>query len=149
MVVEWAFHSPKVIYAALLYELVRHTCLSLSYVKEHYNLGVYAFVLNVIGIDKRQALDHPSLLYVQNRLKEAIKEDHVQLSVLFIKLTERLYDLRYAFGYTILEEVKYMAYETLTVDVELAKQYLGAEIADAFAQVAKQALEIYYQKAVR
>ncbi|WP_419241428.1 hypothetical protein [Cardinium endosymbiont of Nabis limbatus] len=27
LVVEWVFHSPKVIYASLLYELVRHTCL--------------------------------------------------------------------------------------------------------------------------
>ncbi|AXI24075.1 Sodium:solute symporter family protein [Cardinium endosymbiont of Sogatella furcifera] len=147
LVIEWAFHSPKVIYAALLYELVRHTCLPLSYVKEHYNLGVYACVLNVVGVDKRQSLDHPSLLYVQNRLKEAIKEDHVQLSVLFIKLAERLYDLRHAFGYTLLEEVKYMAYETLIVDVVLAKQYLGSEIAEALSQAAKQALEIYHQKA--
>ena len=59
LVVDWVFHSPKVIYAALLYELVRHTCLPLSYIKKHYNLGVYAFVLNVVGISRyRQA---PSL----------------------------------------------------------------------------------------
>ena len=148
LVVEWVFHSPKVIYASLLYELVRHTCLPLSYVKEHYNLGVYAFVLNVVGIDKRQDLDHPSLLYVQNRLKEAIKADHVQLSVLFIKLAERLYDLRHAAGYTILEEVKYMAHETLMVDVELAKQYLGPEIAGALATAARQALKIYHRKTI-
>lgn len=79
IVVNWAFHSPKVVYAALLYELVRRTSLSLSYVKAHYNLGVYFFVLNLVGIDKRKELDHPSLIYVQNRLKKAIKEDHVQL----------------------------------------------------------------------
>lgn len=149
LVVEWVFHSPKVIYASLLYELVRHTCLPLSYVKQHYNLGVYAFVLNVISIDKRQALDHPSLLYVQNRLKEAIKEDHVQLSVLFIKLAERLYDLRHAAGYTMLEEVKYMAHETLAVDVELAKQYLAPEIAAALAAAAGQALQICHRKTMR
>ncbi|MDN5246841.1 MAG: hypothetical protein QWI37_01150 [Candidatus Cardinium sp.] len=83
LVVEWVFHSPKVIYASLLYELVRRTCLPLSYIKKHYNLGVYAFVLNVIGIDKRQDLDHASLLYVKNRLKEAIKEDHVQLRFIY------------------------------------------------------------------
>ncbi len=146
LVVKWVFHSPKVIYASLLYELVRHTCLPFSYIKEHYNVGVYAFVLNVVGIDKRQALDHPSLLCVQNRLKDAIKEEHVQLSVLFIKLAERLYDLRHASGYTMLEEVKYMAYETLAVDVELAKQYLDPEIAEALAAAAEQALQIYHRK---
>ncbi|AXI24186.1 Sodium:solute symporter family protein [Cardinium endosymbiont of Sogatella furcifera] len=145
-VVEWAFHSPKVIYAALLYELVRYTCLPLSYIKAHYNLGVYAFVLNVVGIDKRQALDHPSLLYVQNRLKEAIKEDHVQLSVLFIKLAERLYDLRHASGYIHLSEVVHMAQETLAIDVQIANTYLGPEIGLALAQAAKQALAEYKRK---
>ncbi|MCT4696937.1 sodium:solute symporter family transporter [Candidatus Cardinium sp. TP] len=145
-VVEWAFHSPKVIYAALLYELVRHTCLPLSYIKQHYNLGVYAFVLNVVGIDQRQALDDPSLLYVQNRLKEAIKEDHVQLSVLFIKLAERLYDLRHASGYVHLAEVEHMAQETLAIDVQIANSYLGPEIGLALAQAAKQALEMYTRK---
>ncbi|UWW97047.1 MAG: HD domain-containing protein [Candidatus Cardinium sp.] len=143
LVIEWVFHSPKVIYAALLYELVRHTCLPLSYVQEHYNLGVYAFVLNVVGIDKRQELDHPSLLYVQNRLKEAIKEDHVQLSVLFIKLAERLYDLRHAAGYIHLKEMHHMVQETLTIDVKLAHAYLDPEIAVALEKAAKAALAVY------
>ncbi|WP_223245884.1 HD domain-containing protein [Cardinium endosymbiont of Sogatella furcifera] len=142
LVTDWVFHSPKVIYAALLYELVRHTCLPLSYIKAHYNLGVYAFVLNVVGIDKRQALDHPSLLYVQNRLKEAIKEDHVQLSVLFIKLAERLYDLRHASGYIHLSEVVHMAQETLAIDVKIANRYLGREIGASLAKAAKEALEV-------
>ncbi|WP_342265741.1 sodium:solute symporter family transporter [Cardinium endosymbiont of Philonthus spinipes] len=146
LVVEWFFHSPKVIYAALLYGLVRRTCLPLSYIKEHYNLGVYAFVLNVVGIDKREKLDHPSLLYVKNRLKEALKEDHVQLSVLFIKLAERLYDLRHAAGYMCLTEVKYMAQETLTIDVQIAHTHLGPEIGMALEQAAKQALEICKSK---
>ncbi|WP_419241606.1 sodium:solute symporter family transporter [Cardinium endosymbiont of Nabis limbatus] len=142
LVVEWVFHSPKVIYAALLYELVRHTCLPLSYIKEHYNLGVYAFVLNIIRIDKRQALDHPSLLYVQNRLKEAIKEEHVQLSVLFIKLAERLYDLRHASGYIHLPEVAHMVQETLAIDVKLAHAYLGPEIGDLLEKAAREALAL-------
>ncbi|WP_419241527.1 HD domain-containing protein [Cardinium endosymbiont of Nabis limbatus] len=142
LVVKWVFHSPKVIYAALLYELVRHTCLPLSYIKEHYNLGVYAFVLNVVGIDKRQALDHPSLLYVQNRLKEAIKEEHVQLSVLFIKLAERLYDLRHASGYIHLPEVAHMVQETLAIDVKLAHAYLGPEIGDLLEKAAREALAL-------
>ena len=142
LVVEWAFHSPKVIYASLLYGLVCRTCLPLSYVKEHYNLGVYAFVLNVVNINKRENLDHPSLIYVQNRLKKALKEDHVQLSVLFIELAERLYDLRHADGYIHLTEVKHMAQETLTIDVKIAYKYLGTEIAQALEEAAKQALEI-------
>ncbi|WP_041546142.1 sodium:solute symporter family transporter [Cardinium endosymbiont of Encarsia pergandiella] len=142
LVVEWAFHSPKVIYASLLYDLVRHTCLPLSYIKEHYNLGIYAFVWNIVNTDKRQELDHPSLLYVQNRLKEAIKEEHVQLSVLFIKLAERLYDLRHAAGYVHLPEVHHMAQETLAIDIQLANKYLNPEIGAALEEAAKAALAI-------
>ncbi|MGI2257202.1 sodium:solute symporter family transporter [Candidatus Cardinium hertigii] len=142
LVTNWVFHSPKVVYAALLYELVRRTCLPLSYIKQHYNLGVYAFVSNVVGIDKGKDLDHPSLLYVQNRLEQAIKEEHVQLSVLFIKLAERLYDLRHAAGYIHLSEMLHMAQETLTIDLEIANRYLGPEIGQALEAAAKQALEV-------
>ncbi|MGI2298744.1 sodium:solute symporter family transporter [Candidatus Cardinium hertigii] len=142
LVVDWAFHSPKVVYAALLYGLVRRTCLPLSYIKEHYNLGVYAFVSNVIKIDKREELDHPSLLYVQNRLAQAIKEEHLQLSVLFIKLAERLYDLRHAAGYIHLSEVKHIAQETLNIDVQIANTYLDPAIGQALEEAAKEALEL-------
>ncbi len=99
-------------------------------------------MLNVVGIDKRQDLDHASLLYVKNRLKEAIKEDHVQLSVLFIKLAERIYDLRHAAGYIHLTEVQHMAQETLAIDVQIANTYLGKEIGIALKKAAKQALEV-------
>ncbi|MGI2257629.1 sodium:solute symporter family transporter [Candidatus Cardinium hertigii] len=142
LVVDWVFHSPKVVYAALLYGLVRRTCLPLSYIKEHYNLGVYAFVSNVIKIDKREELDHPSLLYVQNRLAQAIKEEHLQLSVLFIKLAERLYDLRHAAGYIHLSEVKHMAQETLNIDVHIAHTYLDPTIGQALEKAAKEALDL-------
>lgn len=141
LVVEWAFHSPRVIYAALIYELVRHTRLPLSYVKKHYNLGVYAFVANILKLDQRKELDHPSLLYVQNRLEEAVKKGHVQLSVLFIKLAERLYDLKNSATYLNLEELAHIAQETLAVDVSIAKQYLGEEIAFLLQKQAKNALE--------
>ncbi|WP_342265534.1 sodium:solute symporter family transporter [Cardinium endosymbiont of Philonthus spinipes] len=146
LVVEWVFHSPKVIYASLLYELVRHTCLPLSYVRDHYNLGVYAFVLNVLGIDQRESLDHPSLLYLENRLQKAVKEDHVQLSVLFIKLAERLYDLRHASGYIYVQEVIHMAQETLAIDVKLANRYLDPEIGAALEAAAKKALKLCKDK---
>jgi len=146
LVVEWVSHSPKVIYASLLYELVRHACLPLSYIKKHYNLGVYVFVSNVVGIDKRQDLDHSSLLYVKNRLKEAFKEDHVQLSVLFIKLVERLYDLRHASGYIHLTEVQHMAQETLAIDIKIANTYLVPEIGVALEEAGKQVLKICKDK---
>ncbi|WP_432466139.1 sodium:solute symporter family transporter [Candidatus Cardinium hertigii] len=142
LVVDWVFHSPKVVYASLLYGLVRHTCLPLSYIKQNYNLGVYAFVLNVVGIDKREELDHPSLLYVKNRLKECIKKDHVQLSVLFIKLAERLYDLRQSESYINPKEVQHMAQETLAIDVKIAHSYLDSYIGQALEEAAKQALEV-------
>ncbi|WP_034576567.1 hypothetical protein [Cardinium endosymbiont of Bemisia tabaci] len=89
------------------------------------------------------------MFYVQNHLKEAIKKDHIQLSVLFIKLAERLYDLRHSEGYIMLEEVKYMAQETLIVDVKLANKYLGSEIAEALTTAAQQALKTYYRKTAR
>ncbi|MGI2299003.1 HD domain-containing protein [Candidatus Cardinium hertigii] len=142
LVVDWVFHSPKVVYASLLYGLVRRTCLPLSYIQQHYNLGVYAFVLNVVGIDKREELDHPSLLYVKNRLKQSIQEDHVQLSVLFIKLAERLYDLRQSESYINTKEVQHMAQETLAIDIKIAYTYLEPEIAQALEEAAKQALEV-------
>ncbi len=142
LVLEWGLHTPKLIYATLLYALVQHSYLSLTYIKAHYNIAVYAFVSNMVNIDKRQALDHPALLYIQHRLKKAIQEDHVQLSVLFIKLAERLYDLRHAAGYIHLAEVHHMAQETLAIDVKLARAYLGPEIEVALEQAAKQALGI-------
>ncbi|GBN07045.1 hypothetical protein AVEN_158475-1 [Araneus ventricosus] len=76
----------------------------------------------------------------------ARKRSKKKLSVLFMKPAERLYDLRHALGYTTLEEIKYMAHETLTVDVELAEQYFGPEIAAALATAAGQALKIYNRK---
>ncbi|WP_338140438.1 HD domain-containing protein, partial [Candidatus Cardinium hertigii] len=130
-------------YASLLYDLVRYTRLPLSYIKANYNLGIFCFVENVLNIDQHQEMAK-SLLYVTNRFKEAINQDH--LSVLYIKLAERLYDLRHAEGYTKLEEVKYMAKETLTVDIELAKNYLEPEIAADLEIAARKALEICKEK---
>lgn len=46
----------------------------------------------------------------------------------------------------MLEEVKYMAQETLIVDVKLANKYLGPEIAEALTTAAQQALKTYYRK---
>ncbi|ROT46974.1 sodium:solute symporter family transporter [Candidatus Cardinium hertigii] len=139
LVATWIFHSPKPIYAALLYDLIRYTRLPLSYIKSNYNIGIFCFVENVLSIDKHQELAE-SLFYISNRFKEAINQDH--LSVLYIKLAERLYDLRHAEGYTKLEEVKYMVKETLTVDIELARNYLEPEIATALETAAQHALEI-------
>ncbi|MCT4697398.1 hypothetical protein [Candidatus Cardinium sp. TP] len=89
---------------------------------------------------------YPSLLYLENRLEKAIKEDHIQLSVLFIKLAERLYDLRYAAGYSHVEEVAHMVQETLAIDVKLANQYLGVEIGEALESAAKQVLKVCKDK---
>ncbi|ROT47548.1 HD domain-containing protein [Candidatus Cardinium hertigii] len=136
-VATWIFHSPKPIYASLLYDLVRYTRLPLSYIKANYNRGIFCFVENVLNIDQHQEMAK-SLLYVTNRFKEAINQDH--LSVLYIKLAERLYDLRYAKNYNNLEAVRQMAKETLTVDIELAKKYLESEIAKELETAAKQAL---------
>ncbi|MGI2299279.1 hypothetical protein [Candidatus Cardinium hertigii] len=79
---------------------------------------------------------------MKNRLKQCIKKDHVQLSVLFIKLAERLYDLRQAESYITPKEVQHMAQETLSVDIQIADKYLGPEIAQTLEEAAKQALEV-------
>lgn len=42
-----------------------------------------------------------------------------------------------------------MTHETLTVDIELAKQYLIPEIAVALASEASQVLKIYHRKIMR
>lgn len=141
LVVEWAFHAPKVVYAALLYELVQHACLSLAYVAAHYDLGVHAFVANVIAILQRAALDHPSLRCVTNRLQKALKKDHIPLAVLLIKLAERLYDLRHAAGYPDLSVPYHMAQETLAIDVALANKYLEPSISASIEAAASAVLE--------
>ncbi|WP_339043789.1 HD domain-containing protein [Cardinium endosymbiont of Tipula unca] len=140
LLAKWIFHSPKPIYAALLYDLVRHTHLSLSYIRANYNFGIFCFVESVLSVDNRKDLSE-SVLFVENRLKEAVAQD--KLSVLYIKLAERLYDLRNAAGYTNKEEVKSMAKETLSIDIELAKKYLSdePEIANALEAAAKDTLE--------
>lgn len=145
LVAEWLFHSPKPIYAALLYDLVRYTRLPLSYIKANYNLGIFYFVQNVLSVDKHQEMVL-SELYVGNRFKQAVSEE--QLSVLYIKLAERLYDLQHATGYINQEEVKFMIKETLTVDIELAKQYLDADIAVALETAALHAQKICQEKTV-
>ena len=66
LVATWIFHSPKPIYAALLYDLIRYTRLPLSYIKANYDMGIFCFVENVLSVDKHQGLAE-SLLYVNNR----------------------------------------------------------------------------------
>ena len=138
LVASWIFHSPKPIYATLLYDLVRYTRLPLSYIKASYDRGILSFVQNVLNIDQHQEMSE-SLFHIGNRLQSAIQQSH--LSVLYIKLAERLYDLRNAAGYAHIETVKHMAKETLTVDIGLAREYLAHEIAVDLHEAATKALE--------
>ncbi|WP_223261990.1 hypothetical protein [Cardinium endosymbiont of Dermatophagoides farinae] len=64
----------------------------------------------------------------------------------FIKLAERLYDLRYAASYIHKTEVQHMAQETLAIDVQIANKYLGPEIGVALEQAANQALKVINNK---
>ena len=137
LVATWIFHSPKPIYAALLYDLVRYTRLPLSYIKANYDRGIFCFVQHVLHIDTHQEMA-ASLFHIENRLKTAIQQSH--LSVLYIKLAERLYDLGNAAGYAHIETVKAMAKETLMVDIGLASAYLAPEIAIDLEVAAKKAL---------
>ena len=144
-VATWIFHSPKPIYAALLYDLIRYTRLPLSYIKANYDRGIFCFVQNVLSVDQHQAMS-TSLFHVHNRFKRVV--DQAQLSVLYIKLAERLYDLGNAKGYSSKEDIKYIAQETLTVDVELAYLYLDPEIASVLEVAAQQALA-YYESQIK
>lgn len=122
----------------MLYGLVRYAGLPLPYVKANYTIDAYSFIENIIAVNKHQDME-PSGLYVGNRLKRVMNRE--QLFVPCIKFAERLYDLRHAKDYASLEEVKHMVQETLTIDMELGKKYLHANIVEELVEAANQALE--------
>ncbi|AWN81358.1 High-affinity proline transporter PutP [Candidatus Cardinium hertigii] len=136
-VAAWTDGHAKLVYATLLYDLVRYTRLPLSYIKGNYNMGVYCFVENVIAIDSRERLEE-SLLAITNRLKESLQKEHI--SVLYVKLAERLYDLKQASGYKDPAVVQAMAKESLTIDVELAQRYGEPGMAILLKQAAEEVL---------
>ena len=139
LVADWVPYQPRPVYFSVLYGLVRYTGLPLAYVKANYSMDVYCFVERIVAVNKRQELE-PCGLYVGNRLKRIINRE--QLFILCIKFAERLYDLRHAKDYIHLEEVKYMARETLTIDIELGKKYLNAKIVEELVEAANQALQV-------
>lgn len=139
LVAKWVPYQPRPVYFSLLYGLVRYAGLPLPYVKANYSIDVYYFVESMIAVNQRQDME-PCGLYVGNRLKRIINRE--QLFVLCIKFAERLYDLRHAKDYIHLEEVKYMAQETLTIDIELGKKYLNARIVEELVEAANQALQV-------
>ncbi|CDG49542.1 HD domain-containing protein [Cardinium endosymbiont cBtQ1 of Bemisia tabaci] len=138
LVAKWVPYQPKPVYFSLLYGLVRYGGLPLPYVKANYSIDVYSFIENIISVNKRQDME-PCGLYIGSRLKRIINRE--QLFIPCIKFAERLYDLRHAKDYTSLEEVKHMAQETLTIDVELGKKYLNANIVEELVEAANQALQ--------
>ncbi|CCM10549.1 membrane protein of unknown function [Cardinium endosymbiont cEper1 of Encarsia pergandiella] len=138
LVAKWVPYQPKPVYFTLLYGLVRYAGLPLPYVKANYTIDAYSFIENIIAVNKHQDME-PSGLYVGNRLKRVMNRE--QLFVPCIKFAERLYDLRHAKDYASLEEVKHMVQETLTIDMELGKKYLHANIVEELVEAANQALE--------
>ncbi|CDG49539.1 HD domain-containing protein [Cardinium endosymbiont cBtQ1 of Bemisia tabaci] len=139
LVAEWIRFYPEPVYVTLLYGLVHYADLPLSYIKANYDLNIYSFVENVLAVNDRQSME-PCGLYIKNSFKQVINRE--QLFILCIKLAERLYDLRHAKSYMYLDELKCMAQETLTIDIELAKKYLNAKIVEALTIAAEQAIEI-------
>ncbi|MGI2298639.1 HD domain-containing protein [Candidatus Cardinium hertigii] len=139
LVTDWVDYAPEPIYAALLYDLVVYTDLPISYIKANYSLAIFSFVQSILSIENRKALE-PSGLCIDNQRKKIVNQD--QLFILCIKLAERLYDLRQAYGYTHKIQVFNMAKETLTVDICLAKKYLDNDIVEALERAAQQALRI-------
>ncbi|MDD9139499.1 MAG: HD domain-containing protein [Candidatus Cardinium sp.] len=141
-VAAWTDGHAKLVYATLLYDLVRYTRLPLSYIKANYHLIVYCFVENTIAIDSRKRLEE-SLLAIANRFKESLQKEY--FSVLYVKLAERLYDLKHASGYKDPAIVQAMAKESLTIDVELAQRYGEPGMAILLKQAAEEALLINKQ----
>lgn len=143
LVTDWVAYVPEPIYAALLYDLMVYTDLPLSYIKANYSLDIFCFVQSVLAIDDRQEME-PSGLYVDDQRNKVVNRD--QLFVLCIKLAERLYDLRHAYGYAHKVQVSDMAKETLTVDVFLAKRYLDGDIVRALEMAAQEALRLCLER---
>ncbi|CAH2559828.1 hypothetical protein [Cardinium endosymbiont of Oedothorax gibbosus] len=143
LVTEWIRFYPQPIYGVLLYDLVHHADLPLAYIKANYDMNIYAFIESILAVNDRQSME-PCGLYIGNALKQVINRE--QLFVLCIKLAERLYDLRHAKSYTHLDALKYMAEETLTIDIELAKKYLNTKIVEALTNAAEQALQVCEKK---
>ncbi|WP_243518458.1 MULTISPECIES: hypothetical protein [unclassified Candidatus Cardinium] len=143
LVAEWVRFYPEPVYVALLYDLVNHAGLPLSYIKASYDLNIYSFIESVLAVNDRQDME-PCGLYIGNALKQVINRE--QLFVLCIKLAERLYDLRHAKSYPQLDELKCMAKETLAIDIELAKKYLNTKIVEALANAAEEALQFCEKK---
>lgn len=139
LVAEWIPAQPRPVYFSILYGLVRYAGLPLCYIKANYGVDVYSFVERIVTINKRQKME-PCGLYVGNRLKRIINRE--QLFILCVKFAERLYDLRHAKDYVNLEEVKYMAQETLTIDIDLGKKYLNVIIVEELVKAANQALQL-------
>ncbi len=143
LVTDWVSYVPEPIYAALLYDLVVYTDLPLSYIKANYSLDVFCFVQSIVSIDERLEIE-PSGIYVDDQRNHVVNQD--QLFILCIKLAERLYDLRHAYGYTHKVHVSDMAKETLTVDICLAKRYLDSDIVEALETAAQEALQMCFEK---
>ncbi|WP_162534178.1 sodium:solute symporter family transporter [Candidatus Cardinium hertigii] len=141
-VATWTDGYAKLVYATLLYDLVRYTRLPLSYIKGNYKRGIYCFVENTIAIDSRKRLEE-SLLAIANRFKESLQKEHI--SVLYVKLAERLYDLKHASGYKDPAIIQAMAKESLTIDVELAQRCREPGMAILLKQAAEEVLLINKQ----
>lgn len=143
LVTDWVSYVPEPIYAALLYDLIVYTDLPLSYIKANYSLDIFCFVQSLVSIYDRQDIE-PSGLYLDNQSNKVVNRD--QLFVLCIKLAERLYDLRHAYGYAHKVQVADMAKETLTIDICLAKKYLSSDIVHALETAAQEALKMCFEK---
>lgn len=143
LVAEWIRFYPEPIYVVLLCDLVHYADLPLAYIKANYDLNICSFIESILAANDRQSME-PCGLYIGNSFKQIINRE--QLFVLCIKLAERLYDLRHAKSYTHLDALKYMAEETLKIDIELAKKYLNTKIVEELANAAEQALQICEKK---
>ncbi|TDG95050.1 sodium:solute symporter family transporter [Cardinium endosymbiont of Culicoides punctatus] len=153
LVARWTPHSPKVIYTALLYDLVRHLRTSLSHIEEKFGLGIASLIEDVISVDKYRDLDEAIaktkvyVIQVDNETGNEVEKEQPNIVVLYIKLAERLYDMQHGAGYTNKKDLFVSSSQGFYIDSELAAQYLDydPEIEKELEAAAEKGIT-YYQK---
>jgi len=132
---KWMLHFSNVIYATLLYDLVRYTRLPLSYIESNFGIVVTGLVERLI-IQELEASYIHTTLYVGNQLQSAVNRSY--FSTIFIKFAERLHDLSYAKGYiqnNNRQALKFLITETSQVYLPFAKKFFYEEEADIIKQL--------------
>lgn len=126
--------DPDVIVAALLHDIVEDTSLPMSYVHAAFGERVASLVAHVTKLEE-QLLRVNLEDYVQRQRLLDCKDTNVA----FIKLADRLHNMRTLQGHSSVTKRKKIAEETLTFFVPMAK---NLELADLAQELEKRSIEV-------